>query len=186
MDELKDYSGEFIPNIRYEDFSREALAKLLKVYCKELLTIDAYWQEQVRKRLGEEVMSECLLQNWCRIGKHEMGWTMEALNITGDDVAAYVKANQMLPSFAQDVFDFEWDLKNDNHATLTVQYCPGLASLERNNPERIQWNCHVLEFEAMKAYMVAVNPAMQVRPLKLAPRQNPDEIACQWEFTIEE
>lgn len=31
--ELKDYSGEFRPSIRYEDLFKEVLAKLLKVYC---------------------------------------------------------------------------------------------------------------------------------------------------------
>ncbi len=40
MKVLKDYSGEFRPNIRYEDFSKEVLAKLLKVYCQEMLLLD--------------------------------------------------------------------------------------------------------------------------------------------------
>ena len=39
MKELKDYSGPFKRDLKYEDFSKEALVKLLQVYCKELLTI---------------------------------------------------------------------------------------------------------------------------------------------------
>lgn len=185
MEELKDYSGPFIRNIKYEQFSKEALVRLLQAYCKELLTIDAYWQEQMRKKVSDDASRECLLENWCRIGRHEMKWTMDALNIQGSDVEAYVKANQVLPSFAQGVYDYDWDLKNKNHAVLTVRHCPALASLEKRDPERIKWMCRVLEHEAMKAYMAAVNPKMVVKPLKQAPRKSPDEIACQWEFTME-
>ena len=59
------------------------------------MTIDAYWQEQMRKKVSDEASRQCLLENWCRIGKHEMRWTMEALNIRGNDVEAYVKANRL-------------------------------------------------------------------------------------------
>jgi len=185
MEELKDYSGKFVPNLRYEDLSKEVLAKLLKAYCKEMLVLDAYWQEQVRKRLGDEVVFECLLDNWTRVGKYEMGWAMEAANITGKDVEAYAKACQLIGSFAQDLYKYDFDLKNNNHGILTVHECPALTALEKRNPERIVQTCHVLELEGMKAYTAAVNPAIQVKPLKLAPRKSRDEVACQWEFKIE-
>ncbi len=186
MQELRDYSGKFVPNVRYEDFSKDVLAKLLKAYCRELLVLDVYWQEQVRNRLGDEVAFECLLANWTRIGKYEMKWAMEAANIRGNDVEAYAKTCQLIGSFAQDLYRYEFDLKNRNHAILTVFECPALAALERDNPERIAQTCQVLEFEGMKAYAAAVNPAIQVKPLKVAPRPGPDEVACQWEFRIEE
>ena len=100
MTEMQDYSGPFKRDIRYEDFSRETLARLLQAYCRELLTLDFFWQEQVKKHSGEEVARQCLIDNWCRIGKNELQWTMEALNIRGNDLEAYVKANQFVPSFA--------------------------------------------------------------------------------------
>jgi len=160
LEELKDYSGEFRPNIRYEDFSKDVLARLLKAYCKELLLLDAYWQQEVENRLGSDAAF--------------------------DDVAAYVKTCQMIASFAQDVFDYDFDLKSNNHAVLTVRHCPALVSLEKNAPEKIVPTCQVLEEEAMKAYTRAVNPAIQVRGLKVPPRKSRDEIACQWEFKIDQ
>ena len=86
MKELKDYSGPFIRNIRFEDLSKEVLGKLLHVYSKEFLVMDAYWQKQVSKRVSEEVSRECIIQNWSRIGKYEMEWTMEALNVKENDI----------------------------------------------------------------------------------------------------
>ena len=184
MTELKDYSGPFMRDIRYEDFSKETLAKLLRAYCKEILTIDTYWQEQMRKRLGETAARECLLSNWFRIGRHEMKWTMEALNIPGNDVEAYVKANQFVPSFAQGIYDYDWDLKNKNHALLTVRHCPAFSGLKQDK-EKLDWVCQVLEVAAIEAYAEAINPDIQVRPIKVGYTGAPDEIACQWEFKIE-
>ena len=183
MEELKDYNGPFEQDIRYEDFSKETLARLLRAYCKEILTLDSYWQEQVRKRLGEEAARECLIENWCRIGRHEMKWTMNALNIQGNDLEAYVKANQFVPSFAQGIYDYDWDLINKNHAVLTVRHCPAFASLKRD-PEKLNWVCQVLEDAAIKAYTEAVDPSIQVIPLKVGVKGEPNEIACRWEFKI--
>jgi len=185
MGKREDYSGELIPDIRYEDFSSEALARLLKAYCKEVLVLDAYWQEQMEKRLGQKVAFECQMANWVRIGRHEMRWGMEAMNIRGNDVEAYLKACQVIGSFAQDVYSYDIDLRSKNHGILTIHECPALSSLEQRDPGRIHDLCHVLEMEAFKAYTAAVNPAIQVRALKLPPRESSDEPACKWEFIIE-
>ena len=185
MKELKDYSGPFVKNIKFEDLSKETLARLLRVYCKEILTMDVYWQEQMRKRSGEKAARECLLENWCRIGKHEMKWSMEALNIKNNDVEAYVKANQFLPSFAQGVFDYDWDLKNKDHAVLTVRHCPAFSALKNKDTEKLDWTCRVFEDAGMKAYTEAVNPKIKWRPLKVGLTGEPDEIACKWEFYTE-
>ena len=184
MGELKDYSGPFVRDIKYEDFSKETLVRLLQAYCKEILTLDSYWQEQVGKRMGEETARECLIENWCRIGKHEMKWTMDALNIRENDLEAYVKANQFVPSFAQGIYDYDWELKDKNHAVLTVRHCPAFAGLKRN-PEKLNWVCQVLEHAAIKAYTEAIDLPVKLTPLKAGVTGEPNEIACQWELKVE-
>jgi hypothetical protein len=67
------------------------LAKLLKVYCQEMLLLDWYWYTKISEKLGEDETFKVSADNWCQIGDHEMRWTMEALNIKGNDVAAYAK-----------------------------------------------------------------------------------------------
>ena len=113
MQELKDYSGPFIRDIKFEDLSKEVLGKLLYVYSKEFLVMDAYWQKQVSKRVSEDASRECIIQNWSRIGKYEMEWTMEALNVKENDIEAYAKVNQFLPSFVQGIFDYDWEVMEE-------------------------------------------------------------------------
>ena len=185
MKELKDYSGPFIRDIKFEDLSKEALARLLQAYCRELLVMDAYWQQQMSQRAGDDASRECIIQNWSRMGRHELKWTMEALNIEGNDIEAYVKANQFLPSFAQGVFDYDWELKDSNHAILTVRHCTAFDALKDRDPERLDWTCNVMETAVFEAYTAALNPNIKARPLKVGYRGEPDEIACQWEVWSE-
>jgi hypothetical protein len=185
MKELTDYSGPFVRDIKFEDLSKKTLAKLLRVYCKEVLTMDAYWQQQMAKHAGEEISRQCLLENWCRMGKHEMKWTMEALNIRGNDIEAYIKVNQFLPSFAQGIFDYDWELVDKNHAILTVRHCTAFAAFKERDPEKLNWMCTTFEQAGMDAYTVVLNPAIKSRPLKVGYHGDPDEIACKWEFYIE-
>jgi len=78
MKEMKDYSGPYIPNLKYEDFSKEVLVKLLRDYSRECNVLPTYWASEVRQRLGQDAEKECLLSTWKRIGKYETGWAMEA------------------------------------------------------------------------------------------------------------
>jgi len=65
---------------------------------------------------------------------------------------------------------------------LTVQKCRSLEFFEAHQPERIYHVCHVNEKQVMEKYLV--NPDIKVTPLKLPPRQSPDDVACQWEFKL--
>jgi len=186
MDEMKDYSGPFLPNLRYEDFSKEVLVKLLRAWSREINVLPTYWAEEVRSRLGEDAVKECLLSTWTRIGKYETGWAMEAANVKGNDVETYFKACQLMGSFAQEYYQYEFDLKNRNHGILTVNYCPAFNAMENGDPAWLDWVCKVLEEEGMKAYVKPVNPNIQVRCLRAGQRKSPDEVHCQWEFLIEE
>jgi hypothetical protein len=56
--------------------------------------------------------------------------------------------------------------------------------MEKEAPERIPWLCHFNEKKLIEKYFI--NPKVKVTPLKLPPRKSPDEIACQWEYKIEE
>ena len=186
MEELKDYSGPFIPGLKYEDLSKEVLVKLLTAYSREINVLASYWAAEVRQSLGEDALKECLMSTWTRIGKYETGWAMEAANIEGNDVETYVKATQLMGSFAQGYYKYDFDLKNKNHAILTVHHCPAFHSMEKaGDMAWLSRVCTVLEDEGMKAYVRPVNPDIQVKCLRAGPRKSQDEPHCQWEFKLE-
>ena len=77
------------------------------------------------------------------------------------------------------------DIKNDNHAILTVRTCPTLLSLEKEGKGRERQQCHLVCSKALGSNASYFNPNIKVTPPKLPPRESNDDICCQWEFRLE-
>ena len=190
MKDLKEYSGKYDPNIKYQDFSKDVLARLLDAYSKEIALLSAFWYNAVKEKCGEERAFACEVKVWEDIGVPEIKWAREALNIQENDLNAFAKLIEMGGSFARDVYDSSFDFKSPNRVVFTVSKCPSLTYLERHNErERVVQICQILEPASMKAYAAAVNPGIKIKPLKLPPREGWDKkgwggLCCQWELTL--
>jgi hypothetical protein len=186
MAELKDYGGDFIPSVKYEDFSKEFLARLMVEYARCYIMADGLWYTAVKERLGPEVANAIDYDMWVnKFPPFEAARTLRILNLKGNDVADAIKFWQLAPSFPQGMFDYEIDLKNRNHAVLTIKHCPALLRFESKEPERIEPICQVMELASAKAYAKQINPDIIVTMPKMPPRKSPDEICCQFEFKLE-
>ncbi len=183
MTELADYSGEYDPEFSYERLGKEALLKLIKSYSEYIRRIDGFWYLTVMERWGNEIALNCDIEVWEKVKPFELESVSGALNISGNDVLSFTKYLQASPWIAQT--EYEIDIKNDNHAILTHYTCPTLFALEKEGKGREKRQCHEVDakfFEMMAHYF---NPDIQVTPLKLPPRESPDDICCKWEFKLD-
>jgi hypothetical protein len=106
------------------------------------------------------------------------------MNITGDDVASYFKFFQCTPVNAT-MIDMVFELKDHNHGMLTVTRCAPLQVWERNHEAGIQKHmCEVVERRGFQIGAEMFNPRMKTTPIKLPPRRNKKDIACQWIFEV--
>ncbi len=186
MAELKDYSGEFRPNIRYQDFSKDALARLLTEYARLGIMLDAMWNTTVREKYGQDEANKVELAVWNKmVPKFEQVRVMNALNIQGNDVASCFKELQMDPQFPLELWDITWDLKNKNHGFFTVNKCRALERFEKlGDTKNIVEICD-LDLKAFEKIACFFNPNMKVTAVKLPPRKSPNDVACQCEFKVE-
>jgi len=185
MKELDDYSGQFVPNIQFEDFSKEALIKLLKTYSLCTLILPWGWLDIVKQRHGEDEGNQCWLQVWVKVGAPMSERLARGLNIQDKDVVGLLKSIQLNPTVLLDRFRYTVEVKNSNLGILAITRCPALDIWEKEgNTELIQFCCHELEVPLFEALAKPFHPNMKAIPLKLPPRQSPDEIACQWEIRI--
>jgi len=186
MKELKDYSGEFRGDIRLEDFSKDTLLRLLYATARQYLGIDAVWNSVVKEKFGGHIARDLEMEVWRRATSTEVLRTMGAMNIQGDDIAALLKVLQCAPGTAG-IMDLDCEMRGKNHGILTVKRCSSLEYFERHGDiEGIRFACQQLETEVGYPETAhAVNPKIEVTPLKRPPRQSKDEIACQWEFKLE-
>jgi hypothetical protein len=185
MSEMNDYSGPFKPDLQWEDFSKDFLIKLMKVWQFAWLEMAGQWHIAVDKRFGSEAAGECEYDAWVNVAKRVNPRYAKMANIELNTVLDSLKAMQLpLDNTVGGVFPVEYDIKNENHVIVTVKRCPPLEYFEREAPERIHPMCHVAAPVIDNLY--AINPKVKGTPLKLPPRKSPDEPACIWEWKLED
>ena len=184
LQELEDLSGPFNPNLRFEDFSKNFLVKLVHIWQWSWLQMDSAWYDQVRKRWGDDVAFECDLEMWLRVAESCNPRYAKVANIPLKTVVDSLKVLQLpLDNTMGGIYPVQYDIKNENHAIVTVRKCPSMEWCERNAPERIVPMCQINEPQIIEKYIV--NQDIQVTATKLPPRSGPDDIACQWEYKLE-
>ncbi len=182
-EEMNDYSGPFKPELRFEDFSKEFLLKLMQVWQYAWLHMTQAWNEAVAKRYGSDVANDCELDAWVAVGERVNPRYAKVANIQLNDITDCLKCLQLpLDNTTGGLFPVEYDVKSPNRVLLTIRQCRSLQFFEEKDPVRIKTLCPN-EGKIMEKYLV--HPKAKATPLKLPPRQNKDEIACVWEFTID-
>ena len=175
-----DYSGPFIPGLQLGEIAPGALDRIARMYCRITRALDGHWYLAVMEKYGNEAALELDRKVWPQVCRYEMARISQLLNIKGTDVATLMKAFQLEPFFIETKFRI--DLKNNHYAVLTVDSCPILAALEKENTGRESDICKVVEPEILQAYAAYFNPDIKVTCLKIPPRASQDDIACQWAF----
>jgi hypothetical protein len=190
MAERNDYSGTYDADIRFEDFTKEALIRLLQAYQINFVGYMGMWNSHNREQVGvEEAWNEDAMVYEKAVHAFELPLVCQAMNIKGDDVATMLKYFQMCPDGARKGFyEFETELINNDHALLTFTRCPSLHYFERKKSNvDIQCLCGPggCEDRAFAAICKFFNPKMMSRALKIPPRQSENDICCKWEFKVE-
>ena len=182
MKELTEYGGNFNPDIRLEDFSKETLAKLLRAYRRLFIAIDGFWYLSVMQKMNEITATECDLWVWEKYCRYEMPKIREVLGVEGNDIPAFLKIFQLTP-FVRNM-KCEFNIENEGHATMTVTRCPTLEALEKESKGREKTFCRTVEIPMMKYYTLSFNPEIEINFPVLPPHNMRDSICCQWEFKL--
>ncbi len=191
MKELKDYSGKYNKDLKFEDFSKEALIRLIKSYQLSFVGLMGMWNTINRERIGAEEAFKLDADVYERmVRKFPLPLVTQALNIQGNDVVTMLKYFQFAPDGAREgLYECNYEIKNNNHAIMTFTKCPSLSYFERKGKDNdINSLCGPggVEERAFVELCKYFNPKMKCKALKLPPRKNKDDICCQWEFKIEE
>lgn len=185
MPELNDLSGPFNPNLTFDDFSKDFLLKLIRAWQFAWVRLQQTVFDAVRERFGLEAATECTLEALSRMSERVNPRYAKLANIQLNTVVDSLKCLQLpLDNIIGGLYPAEFNIKSPNHVVMTITHCRSLLACEREAPELIETQCHVMEKPMIEKYLV--NPKIKVTPLKLPPRKSPDEIACQWEFKLED
>ena len=182
--EMSDYSGDFIPNLQYQDFSKDALIRLLGEYSRVYVAMDGFYHTFLSEKFGIEEAGRHGTEMWLKAGGLSLRRLREVLKIGRNDVETFFKWLQMDPGFSSGVYERKFDIKDRNHGILTVTKCPTLEYFERKGDGRETTICQGEETDLFIGWPKLVNPAIQVACLRIPPRRSRDDIACQWEYKL--
>ena len=183
MDNLKDYSGDFMPNLKLEHFKHDTLAEALRLYAKLLYGLDGIWYRRICGMLDDEKSLACDLATWDDFIKYEVTMIKRHFRIPGNDLIAYLKVTQLCPWYQ--LIDSIINVEDNRRATITVTSCPILESFEsKEGLMEAKHICTVVCPRVTETATKVINPKIQVTTLKLPPRQSEDDICYQWELSL--
>ncbi|MCP4607921.1 MAG: hypothetical protein GY845_04305, partial [Planctomycetes bacterium] len=64
MDEMKDYSGPFDPDMKLENLSKEALMNLVRECSRLYLVLDGHWNTHVQAKYGWQEAFDFDMKVW--------------------------------------------------------------------------------------------------------------------------
>jgi hypothetical protein len=180
MKKLNDYSGELLPNIKFNDFSPETLSDLLTMFSRLYLALDGFWYLTVKEKVGNDTALACDIEVLKKVSYYEMAKVTRLLKIGGNDVIALMKAMQVTPWMRNN--EYQMEVEEPNKAVLTFNQCATLSALEKEGGGRENQICRIVEPIVFKTYASFFNPKIEVRCLASPPRKSHDDICCRWEF----
>lgn len=188
MEELRDYSGPYRQDLRFEDFSKDFLIKLMHSWQQAYLRLNAFWYEIVTAQFGNKAADDCNLEVWLRVGDRIVPKFAKVGNFPVNNLVDSLKLCQLIPEshIGSKYFDGQIEILDQNHVITTTTKCGILDALEKAAPEKIEYFCHVLEVQVLQRYLSGPGHLkVVVTPLKLPPRTSPDDICCQFDIRAE-
>lgn len=181
-----DYSGPFDPDLRLNDFSRQALADLGREYLLNGHLQDRVGLPEVMGQFGDDAMTQIAIEEWMSASPLYSKRTQRALNFAGSDVSTIFKNIQLDIGAAHQFMDFRFRLDNPSYGEFWLQRCGALMDVEPWGEQRVRAMCHDIEDPTFDATAAAAHPCAKVRPIHRPPREPADRVPhCRWKVFID-
>jgi hypothetical protein len=182
-----DYAGDFDPDFRYEDLSKEALVRLVREYALIVHLLDRSALAAVGMRYGQEVVEEIAIEEWRGASPVYGERLRRIMGIEGDDVAAIFKVLQLDPGFPHHYMDVHYEVVDERHGFFELAHCGALMDVEPWGDRAVTGMCHTIEDGTFDVTAQAVNPKARIRHVHRPPRSGPDQVPhCRWELVIDD
>lgn len=178
--EIRGQSGQLFG---LEQYTKETLIELLKVYSKLYISVDGFWYLSIKEEYGNEKALEYDIRVWDKMYRREYEGIATTLGIRERDVSSFLKIFLLTPWFHQ--VDYAVEIKSNNHAILTINRCPTLAALEKEGEGREKEICTIVDVDYFEKFAKLFDSNMEFSPIKLPPRKRKEGFCCQWRLKLQ-
>ena len=192
MKELKDYSGSFNPDLKFEDLSKGFIIKLIQQYTASYLKLGEFWLDRLAALVGpEKAMLEDNVDVWTKQAYWILPRIARTANIEVKNIVDAIKVWQLvLDGFLPGLYTPQFNIKDSNHVIMSITYCRNLLYFQKHNmKDRTKMVCghNGVELLTMEPYLQCLVPNAQVKQLLGPPDSgfpSKEGICCQWEYTL--
>lgn len=190
-DGMDDYSGPFQSRINLDSFSKEGLKKLVRIGGSIYGTVNRQWYLAVAEEFGEEVADRLHHKTWFApggAGDHENNIISSLMGFRDEnEMTTGLKVWQCLPAMIEDM-ELTFTQISETEWEMHTPRCHVPESGEAGGPELMRYMvnkiCGHLELFGFRHGMARWNSKIRIDPVKLPPRQSPDEPHCRWRITL--
>ncbi len=159
---LEDYSGEFVPGLRLEDFSHRVLVRQAKEFALDVHLLMRAAYLSLERRHGTDVLWSLASQHLAALTPALVTRLQRALGIEGDSIETIAKLLQVNPLLPPDYVRYRVELVDERRARISFEDCAGLADTDTPSPLGI---LDLPEGPGFEHVAQAVNPKARVHRL---------------------
>ena len=183
--EVDDLSGPYYPHLTHARFSYPFLIKMMHAWQYAWLVMNDGYYSTVRMRFGAAVADACELGAWMRVAE-KVNRTKrryaKAASVEPATVTDSLKLLQLAMDSTMGCFPAEYDIRGPYHVVVRIAKGSMPDYLDHAAVPRTPPMYHEGGAPIMERYLV--NPGIKVTPLRLPPRNESDDIDCQWELRL--
>jgi len=159
---------------------QEKLLDLFFMHIKNLWRVDGIYFLGIEERFGTKAATQIDTNCWKIIGKLEARELKTMLNIKKSDIASFMHA---LQNTSWSLYQEEKEIETSpTKGVFRVTKC-------RTQQTRIQkglgeFPCKNVRFTYLKAFAEEFNPRIEVNCKICPPSEHPENVWCEWEFTL--
>jgi hypothetical protein len=184
---MDDYAGEFRPDFRLEDLSKQALVTLCREFMLVAHLLDRSIMPAIAQRFGAQAMEDLAIEEWRGASPVYTARIRKAMRIEGDDVASIFKSLQLDPGFPHEYMDVRYEVVDAKRGYFWLERCGALLDVEPFGEKGVISMCHHIEDPTFDATVQSINPRARCRPVHRPPRApGAAGPACRWEVVIED
>jgi hypothetical protein len=161
---------------------KEKIPEYIFMQLRNLWSVDGLYFLGIEEAYGTKTATDIDAHVWEVMGKIEARKLKEFLGITGTDIPSMMKALQY-SSWALDLEDKEITIKKE-HALIRNVRCR--VQNTRVSKGLKEFGCKPVRFGFLKAFAKEFNPDIVVKCTVCPPDNHPENLWCQWEFTLKE
>lgn len=163
--------------LNFNDFSKQSLIDLIKMYSDLFFVMDGLWFLTTEEMTDYETALKIDVDAWKKYGRKEAKRLLSLFNVQDSSLETVLKLLIRGPFMLQ--LECHYEVFSDKEAILYITRCRTLEAMKQAC--RKEFVCEPVSGAYFMAFAKEINPNIKISPIRLPPDYME---GCEWKFSI--